>query len=222
MWTYMPSFLHLPHAPFQPSGSLQSTKLSSLCMQQLPTIRFVHGSVCMSLLLFQFVPPSPSCPVSTSPFSTSVRTAIWPSNSTTGHISWENSNSKRLMYPKVHCNTIYNRPRKQCRCPSTHDLIKKDVVPICNGMLLSHYYILIIKCDHWYMCSVTQLCLFVTPWTIEHQTPLSMEFSRQEYWSGLPFLPPGDLPSPGIESTSPALAGAFFNTEPSGKPIISI
>ena len=49
-----------------------------------------------------------------------------------------------------------------------------------------------------------------------------MEFSRQEYWNGLPFLPPGDLPSPGIQSTSPALAGAFFNTDPPGKPIISI
>ena len=44
--------------------------------------------------------------------------------------------------------------------------------------------------------------LFVTPWTIARQAPLSMGFSRQEYWNGLPFLTPGDLPNPGIESTS--------------------
>ena len=55
--------------------------------------------------------------------------------------------------------------------------------------------------------------LFVTPWTV--QPPLSMEFSRQEYWSGLPFPPPGDLSGPGIEPTapaSPALAGGCFTT----------
>ena len=57
--------------------------------------------------------------------------------------------------------------------------------------------------------------LFVTPRTVACQAPLSMGFSRQEYWSGLPCLPPGDLPDPGIEATSlmsPALAGGFFTT----------
>ena len=53
--------------------------------------------------------------------------------------------------------------------------------------------------------------------TIVHQAPLPMEVFRQEYWSGLPFPPPGDLPDPGIEPESPALAGAFFPTEPSVK-----
>ena len=60
----------------------------------------------------------------------------------------------------------------------------------------------------------------MTLWTVAHQAPLSMGFPRQEYWSGLPFLPPGDLPDPGIEpesSVSPALVG-FFTTEPLGKP----
>ena len=61
--------------------------------------------------------------------------------------------------------------------------------------------------------------LFVSPYTIAHQAPLSMGFSRQEYWSGLPFPPPGDLPNPGIKQVSPALAGRFFITEPRGKPI---
>ena len=46
---------------------------------------------------------------------------------------------------------------------------------------------------------------FETPWTVAHQAPLSMEFFRQEYWSGLPFPSPGDLPDPGIETASPAL-----------------
>ena len=52
------------------------------------------------------------------------------------------------------------------------------------------------------------------PRTVAHQAPLSMAFSRQEYWGGLPFPSPGDLPDPGIEPTSPALAGGFFTAEP--------
>ena len=59
------------------------------------------------------------------------------------------------------------------------------------------------------------------PWIAACQAPLSMEFSRQEYWSGLPFPPPGDLPSPGIEAASlasPALAGGFFTAAPPGEP----
>ena len=63
--------------------------------------------------------------------------------------------------------------------------------------------------------------LFATPWIVARQTPLSIEFSRQEYWNGLPFLNPGDLPHPGIKPESPmspALAGGFFTTEPPGKP----
>ena len=66
--------------------------------------------------------------------------------------------------------------------------------------------------------------LSVTPWAVAHQAPLSMEFSRQEYWSGLPFPTPGDLPHPGIESkslASPALVCRFFTTAPPGKPLNS-
>ena len=61
----------------------------------------------------------------------------------------------------------------------------------------------------------SHVLLFATLWTIACQAPLSMGFSRQEYWSGLPCSPPGDLPDPGIEPTSlmsPALAGGFFTT----------
>ena len=59
--------------------------------------------------------------------------------------------------------------------------------------------------------------LFATPWTIAHQAPLSMGFSRQEYWSGLPFPYPGDLPNPGIEPRSPALQADALTSEPPGK-----
>ena len=57
-----------------------------------------------------------------------------------------------------------------------------------------------------------------TPWTVACQTPLSIGFPRQEYWSSLPFPSPGDLPDPGIEPMSPTLAGRYFTTEPPGKP----
>ena len=60
--------------------------------------------------------------------------------------------------------------------------------------------------------------LFETPWTIAHQVPLSMEFSRQEYWSRLPCPSPGDLPDPVIEPGSPALQADSLPTEPPGKP----
>ena len=59
---------------------------------------------------------------------------------------------------------------------------------------------------------------FAAPWTVAHEATLSMRFPRQEYWSGFPFPSPGDLPDPGTEPKSPALAGGFFTTEPPGKP----
>ena len=64
--------------------------------------------------------------------------------------------------------------------------------------------------------SLSWVQLFATPWTIAHQAPLSLGFSRQEYCSGLPFPPPGDLPGLGIETASPSLAGRCFTTEPPG------
>ena len=59
---------------------------------------------------------------------------------------------------------------------------------------------------------------FVTPYTVAHQAPLFMGFFTQEYWSGLPFPSPGDLPDSGIEHLSPPLAEGFFTTEPPEKP----
>ena len=67
---------------------------------------------------------------------------------------------------------------------------------------------------------VAQLCLtLVTLWTVAYQASLSMGFSWQEYWSGLPFPSPGDLPNPGIEPRSPALQADVLPSEPPGKPI---
>ena len=60
---------------------------------------------------------------------------------------------------------------------------------------------------------------FETLWTVAHQAPLSMRFSRQEYWSGLPFPSPGDLPNPGIEPRSPTLQADTLTSEPPGKPL---
>ena len=68
------------------------------------------------------------------------------------------------------------------------------------------------------MLSLSHVRLFATLWTIARQSPLSMQFSKHEYWSGLPFPPPGDLPHPEMEPTSAALAGRFFTTVPPGKP----
>ena len=67
------------------------------------------------------------------------------------------------------------------------------------------------------MKSLSRVRLFATPWTVAHQAPPSMEFSRQEYWSGLPFSSPGDLPDPGIEPGSPALQADALLSEPLGK-----
>ena len=67
-------------------------------------------------------------------------------------------------------------------------------------------------------CVYDSLWLYVTPWSVAHQTPLSMVFPAQEYWSGLPFPPPRDFAKQGIEPVSLALTGKFFSTEPPGKP----
>ena len=66
--------------------------------------------------------------------------------------------------------------------------------------------------------SFSYVQLFVTPWTVAQQAPLSMGFSKQWYWSGLPFPSPGDLPDPGIEPGSPALQADSLPTKLQGKP----
>ena len=121
-------------------------------------------------------------------------------------------------------------------CGKTDHTKRSETPGVCMCMYAQmdvHTYAYICMCI--YMCTHTCMCtymwcalfwlvtqsrltLFVTPWVAARQGPLSMGFPRQEYWSGLPFLPPGDLPNPGIQPSSSALIGRFFTTEPSGKP----
>ena len=95
----------------------------------------------------------------------------------------------------------------------------------------STQYLVITHNEKWceiYMCVLSRFIrawLFATPWTITCQASLSMGFSRQEYWSGLPCPPPGDLPDPGIALTfftCPALAGGFFVTSTTGYIMCSV
>ena len=75
-----------------------------------------------------------------------------------------------------------------------------------------------------YVCAQSLSCVcFATTWTVAHKAPMSMGLFRQEYWSELPFLPPGDLPHLGIKPMfpmAPTLAGIFSTTEPPGKTLV--
>ena len=78
-----------------------------------------------------------------------------------------------------------------------------------------------------YVCAqpLGRVQLFASPWTVALQAPLSTKFPREEYWSRLPFPPPGYLPNPGIKPQSlvpPAWSGGFFTTEPCGKPMVHL
>ena len=92
-------------------------------------------------------------------------------------------------------------------------LVRED--PTCHG---AHVPQLWSPCSRTWVCELSHFSrvrLFAALWTVAQQAPLSMEFSRQEYWSGLPLPPAGDLPNPGIKPRSPmspALTGRFFTT----------
>ena len=112
------------------------------------------------------------------------------------------------------------------RIGSDRSLVMLLLWPMCKE-LLSH---LKGKVSQKYSCHLACECilshfsrvwLFVTPWMMAHQAPLSMRFSGQEYWSGLPCLPPGDLPDPGIKPWSSALQADSLPSESPGKPVIT-
>ena len=97
---------------------------------------------------------------------------------------------------------------------------KLYILQRCKTQLI--YILCLSTCFSWVRecCVLSHDWLFTTPWTVAWQAPLSMVLSRQEYWSGLPFSSPRDLPNPGIRSmspASPALVRGFFITEPPGK-----
>ena len=97
-------------------------------------------------------------------------------------------------------------------------MVKEVVIYTYVCMCVAYMYTHLHICIYMYVCMLSCfICvqLFVTLWTVAHQTPLLMRFSRQEYWSGLPCPLPGDLPDPEIKPMSlmpPALAGRFFTT----------
>ena len=76
--------------------------------------------------------------------------------------------------------------------------------------------------DAVHACMLSCVQLFTTPWATAHQAPLSMGFPRQEYWSRLPALSPGDFPDPGMEPRSPVLQADALPSEPPGKPNMKI
>ena len=100
------------------------------------------------------------------------------------------------------------------------DLISSEYHSFCiRKTLICLLAYSLMLCGH-VSCSV--MSNSVTPWTVVHQAPLSMEFSREEYWSGLPFLSPGDLSKPGIEPRSHALQADSLPSEPLGKLIVDL
>ena len=138
-----------------------------------------------------------------------ISTTVWSSNFTPNvhphtHIS-RKPKLKKYMQPNVQSSIIYNsQDMGGIQVPINRQIDKEDIF-----MFVSVYL---------YICLLSHFsCVwcFVTLWTMAHQTPLFMGFSRQEYWSRLPCPPPGELPNPGIEPTSlifPSLTGRFFTT----------
>ena len=123
---------------------------------------------------------------------------------------------KDNMHPHIHSSTIYTCQDMGATQVPINRWMNEDVVYI-NAM---EYYSAMKKKEILLLATMYKLCpnSFATPWTVAFQVPLSMGFPRQQYWSGLPFLSPGDLPDPGIEPVPPASAGGFFTTEPPEKP----
>ena len=125
--------------------------------------------------------------------------AMWYCNPTPRHISGENSNSNNTCIPMFIAALFTIAKTWKQYMPI--DRWKDEVYGFCV-----------------YSQSLGHVWLFATAWTVACQPPLSVGFFRQEQWSGLRFPPPADLPNPGIELASPALAGGFFTLSHQGSP----
>jgi len=125
------------------------------------------------------------------------------------HIIWESSILLKIV---IQTGRITDETHKTCWGKIANVLSQKSVK-------LNRAYVWWSESESFSRFSWVRL--FVTPWTVAHQAPLSMGFSRQEYWSGLPFPSPGDLPDPGIEPRSPLLKLDSLPSEPPGKPHMS-
>ena len=106
----------------------------------------------------------------------------------------------------VMSNSVRPRRRQPTRLPHPWDSPGKNIGVGCHFLLQWKWKVKVKSLSH--------VWLFATPWIVAYQAPQSMEFSRQEYWSGLPFPSPGDLPYPGIEPGSPALWADTLTSEP--------
>ena len=110
-------------------------------------------------------------------------------------------------------NTTFNSHQEHCPhlvFDADHTNVQSDYIPLTHCWLsplssVPRLLLRVLSCASEKVKSLSHVRLFATPWTVAHQAPPSMGFSRQEYWSGLPFPSPGDLPDPGIESRSPTL-----------------
>ena len=135
-------------------------------------------------------------------------------------------------------NLYFTLPLRNC-FPFSQNVYLGSTIHNMSFSILYYYriyihiiYILILLCIFlslyslcaWMLGVLSWVPLFTTPWTAARQAPLSMGFSRQEYWSGLPCPPPEDHPNPGIEPmppAAPALQGGFFAEEPLWKPLLN-
>ena len=126
----------------------------------------------------------------------------------------QNPKNKQTMKQKQYCNK-FNKNFKNGLYP------KKKKKPTAGRHFLGQNSSPFALSPWSEVKSLSRVRLFATPWTIAYQAPLSMGFSRQEYWSGLPFPSPGDLPYPGIKPRSPALWADTLSSKPPGKPILT-
>ena len=127
------------------------------------------------------------------------------------------------MSGKVHCNNLFKLLFFE-HLIHLYDSSFKKYIPIFRHPVSSSrgnqdYHIISCLCSCLF-CSCYQVVSdsFVIPWAVAHQAPLSMGFSRQEYWGRLPRPPAGDLPDPGIEPGSPTVQEDFLPSGPPGKP----
>ena len=110
------------------------------------------------------------------------------------------------LVPSLESEALHTSCMQALKWPFKASLyIQKNQVWRRNGEGIFH-----LSSVHMHACTLSHVQLFVTPWTVAHQAPLSMGFSRQEYWSGLPWFSPGDFPDPGIEPSSLSIVGRFF------------
>ena len=193
--------------PFKGLWICASTTLSSFlsnCLPNLPSEHSTwisHPGRIMWVNLQAFA--SNSSPWNVLPFSPSVPVYLLfpPANSPgNSYFTFEDTLTTKGSFLTLPCSVRLSPP-------ST--LSPQQFMQISSSTL--NFIHLFLRVSYACVCmSLNRVPLFGTPWTVTHPAPLSMEFSRQEYWNGLPFPSPGNLPSPGIEPRSLALQSRFF------------